>query len=150
MEKNNKRIDRVIKKLQEIYFLDSALFKKKGKGRSDAENGRDPVPHEEKQLEQEPEMEREEDPKEETVEDGVANVEASRQRGSQKRPVTEVVDLTKPETKSIWKKKLEIEKKSYSRRSGTTNRRVELKLLSGNSKGSTIKLFSGPTSGDSP
>lgn len=64
-----------------------ALSKKKGKGGSDADNERDPVPHEEPNVQQVPETEMKEDPDEYCV----VYVNAPRRSGRQKRPVMEVV-----------------------------------------------------------
>lgn len=61
IETTSKRIDSVMKMLDDEYFPDSFRAKKKGTCGSDADNRREPVLHEEPKVEQDlyPELERE-------------------------------------------------------------------------------------------
>lgn len=92
-----------MKKLQDLYILNSGLSNKKVKGGSYADNGRHIMSYEKPEVkqDQEPEM----DMEYEHEKDGVVKEEASSRSGRQDRPVTRKVDFTEPASKSIGKNK---------------------------------------------
>lgn len=144
MDTSNQVIDKVMKKLHEMYFLDSFLSKSRRKVKvgHGADNGKDPMSHEEKGGKQEPE------PEEYLKEDRVVNVEAPRQK-CQKITVTDVVDLTEPttKTKSTRKKKRKLEITYYSKlieSTGKSPRAVVLNRRQMKGKLSKIDMFLDP------
>lgn len=112
---NNKCIYRVMTKLQEIYFPYSFLFKTsiKVKFRTDADNGKNPISHEEQEAYQYQEPESDEEKEEHFV----VNMDAPRLSDFRKIVVTYLVTLAEPatNTKSIWNKKRNIGTKYFSK-----------------------------------
>lgn len=65
--------------------------------------------------------------------------------GRRKRPITEAVDLTEPETKSIWKKKRKRVMNKTLKGAGTETHRFYPKLRLTKRRRSNIDLFWDPT-----
>lgn len=85
MQTKNKPIDDDIKKLQDVYFLDTVLSKSKTKGKVGygADNVRNPVPHEKQEVDQDPV----EEPDKKPEEYGIINVDVLWRSDLRKRPV---------------------------------------------------------------